>query len=207
MNRSSRVHDLAVVCVVLLWVGAAGTASAAPVELTSPSFTVRGPTLSGGTRLDMSPAVPGTVGAMRATIGQSSPLGVSENAPPTLSLDPGFWPMAAMVDCADPGDVDCDGIPNALDNCPYFNTADTTDTDGNGIGDLCECGDQNEDATVNVLDILAINNAIFAPATQTPLCDTNNDRECDVLDILGANNKIFGADAFCRRFPAPAPVP
>jgi len=35
-------------------------------------------------------------------------------------------------------DADNDGIPDASDNCPSFPNSRQIDTDGNGIGDLCE---------------------------------------------------------------------
>lgn len=37
------------------------------------------------------------------------------------------------------GDVDDDGIPNASDNCPSIANSDQSDSNGNGIGDACEC--------------------------------------------------------------------
>ncbi len=106
--------------------------------------------------------------------------------------------------CLDPGDADCDGIPNGADLCPFHAELDpAADADGNGIGDECECGDQTGDGLVNVADILAINEVIFELQSPHPLCDTNEDGQCNVADILGANAKIFGADAFCSRYPAP----
>jgi hypothetical protein len=96
-----------------------------------------------------------------------------------------------------------DGIANEMDNCPDWPNGDQSDIDENGIGDACECGDQNGDGTVDVNDILAINAAIFDPSQVTDLCDTNDDQLCDVQDILGANAKIFGAPAYCARYPAP----
>ncbi len=35
-------------------------------------------------------------------------------------------------------DTDGDGIPDALDNCPYTPNPDQKDTDGDGIGDVCD---------------------------------------------------------------------
>ena len=35
-------------------------------------------------------------------------------------------------------DTDGDGIPDALDNCPFVANADQKDTDGDGIGDACD---------------------------------------------------------------------
>jgi hypothetical protein len=100
-------------------------------------------------------------------------------------------------------DRDNDGINDAGDSCPDWSNSDQLDADGNGIGDECECGDQNGDGTVDVSDLLAINAAIFDPSLATPLCDTNDDDLCDVQDIIGANAKLFGAPAYCARYPAP----
>jgi hypothetical protein len=100
-------------------------------------------------------------------------------------------------------DFDSDQVADDEDVCPFWPNPTQKDTDGNGIGDECECGDQNGDGTVNVNDILAVNAAIFDPAQATPLCDTNDDAGCDVADILGVNAKIFGAPAYCSRWPAP----
>jgi hypothetical protein len=102
-------------------------------------------------------------------------------------------------------DRDGDGVIDALDNCPDWSNVGQSDIDQNDIGDVCECGDQTGDGTVDVSDILAINAAIFDPSQVTELCDTNDDQLCDVNDILGANAKIFGAEAYCSRYPAPGP--
>jgi hypothetical protein len=100
-----------------------------------------------------------------------------------------------------PGDPDCDGIATGSDNCPAFRTANTADTDANGLGNPCECGDQTGDGRVNVQDLVAINLAIFTPGLATPLCDTNADGLCNVQDIVGANLRIFGQPAHCARNP------
>jgi hypothetical protein len=99
-------------------------------------------------------------------------------------------------------DRDADGMLDAVDPCPFV-ADDGSDTDGNGIGDSCECGDQSGDGTVSVADLLAVNSAIFDPSLATPLCDTNDDDQCDVQDLLGVNAKIFGAPAYCAKYPAP----
>ncbi len=105
-------------------------------------------------------------------------------------------------------DSDGDGVADSIDLCPATPDPAQVDTDGNGIGDLCECGDQTGDGTVNVQDVIAINAAIFDPALAQPLCDTNEDARCDVADVLGANAKIFGAPAYCAAYPSgPRPVP
>jgi hypothetical protein len=102
-------------------------------------------------------------------------------------------------------DSDGDGIPDDEDNCPRYGTAVLTDTDLDGRGDECECGDQNGDGRNTVADIVAINQAIFNPSQATPLCDGNNDDLCTVADIVAANNEIFSptSTSTCRRQPVP----
>lgn len=101
-------------------------------------------------------------------------------------------------------DRDGDRVRDSLDNCPAVPNRQA-DTDGNGIGDACECSDQNGDGTVNVLDILAINLAIFDPKLATPLCDGNDDGQCNVSDIVAANLKIYGKPSYCAAWPKPQP--
>jgi hypothetical protein len=111
--------------------------------------------------------------------------------------------VAALGACGNPADLDCDGLPNGVDRCPFFGSPDQSDSDADGIGNVCECGDQNGDGSVNVSDLVAINLAVFDPSRVTPLCDTNDDGLCNVADIVGANRKIFGQRAYCSRYPAP----
>lgn len=40
--------------------------------------------------------------------------------------------------CVSPDDIDGDGIPIGVDNCPYVPNPDQLDTNGNGVGDACE---------------------------------------------------------------------
>ncbi len=100
------------------------------------------------------------------------------------------------------GDGDGDGVPDAEDNCPAWPNTQV-DTDGNGIGDACECGDQNGDGTINISDILAINNVVFEIEPASALCDANDDGACNIGDILGVNARLFGAPTFCQQSPAP----
>jgi hypothetical protein len=87
-------------------------------------------------------------------------------------------------------DLDCNGVPDTLnaragvnddgaqDYCPHFSElnmggADPTanlaaDTDQDGRGNECECGDANLDGRVNVSDIVATNTSIFNPPSYPP---------------------------------------
>ena len=98
-------------------------------------------------------------------------------------------------------DADADGVPDADDNCVYWPNPSQRDVDNNSCGDVCECGDQSGDGRVNVLDILAINLALFDPSQATSLCDTNYDGRCNVSDVVGVQKKIAGAAAYCSRVP------
>jgi hypothetical protein len=78
--------------------------------------------------------------------------------------------------------------------------------DGNHRGDACECGDQDGNGRVNVLDLIAINLAIFNPALAAPLCDANDDGLCNVGDIVAANHTIYVPESStCSRQPVPGP--
>ena len=104
-----------------------------------------------------------------------------------------------------PPDTDGDGIPDTDDICSAWPNAGQEDTDQNGIGDVCECGDQTGDGVVSILDILEMNQVIFGLVPAGELCDANDDGDCDVEDVLAANARLFGAPAHCERYPAPAP--
>jgi glucose/arabinose dehydrogenase len=102
-------------------------------------------------------------------------------------------------------DSDGDGLIDPVDRCPAFAASSQSDVDENGVGDLCECGDQNGDGTVDVNDLFAINHAIFNPELVTPLCDANGDDLCNVADVVAVNIDIFasGAVSSCSRRPLP----
>ncbi len=51
------------------------------------------------------------------------------------------------------GDIDGDGILDGVDNCINVPNPDQTDTDGNGVGDVCEGNfDRDDDGIPNILD-------------------------------------------------------
>jgi hypothetical protein len=91
-------------------------------------------------------------------------------------------------------DSDGDGLGNACDACPQFaesSVRSSFDANGDGRGDLCQCGDANGDGFINVSDIVAINIAIFSKQPKPVLCDANGDGLCSVQDIVKVNLAIF----------------
>lgn len=81
-------------------------------------------------------------------------------------------------------DYDGDGIHNTTDNCPFAHNQWQEDSDGDGIGDICECDTADIDGLnpVNFDDF-----AILAPDwSMTCPClrgDTNQDNIVDSLDL------------------------
>ena len=72
----------------------------------------------------------------------------------------GLVTLAGPLNC--PDDYDCDGIPDAEDNCPSHRNADQLDCDDDGYGDICTiaecedeawCGDCNENGIPDGCDI------------------------------------------------------
>jgi hypothetical protein len=45
---------------------------------------------------------------------------------------------ARSLDAGTPSDLDGDGVPNGLDNCPTTPNADQADEDSDGVGDVCD---------------------------------------------------------------------
>jgi hypothetical protein len=94
--------------------------------------------------------------------------------------------------CLPHPDVDSDGIPNSLDNCPYAWNPGQEDTGGfhtatpDGIGNACQCGDVTGDGKVNSVDATMITRkalGLSAPAFNVPCnCDGTGDGKCNSAD-------------------------
>jgi cysteine-rich repeat protein len=105
-------------------------------------------------------------------------------------------------------DLDCDGVADGPDLCPFLNEFDPLansdfatggDAATGPLGDECECGDQTRDGFVDVNDILGANAAIFNPALEQTTCDATGDVNCNIDDILAINREIFvPGTAVCR---------
>jgi hypothetical protein len=82
-------------------------------------------------------------------------------------------------------DSDDDGIPDGSDACPFVQDPDQRDTDGNDLGDVCQCGDLDGDGITNVIDALAIaRGEVSSSDPQFEHCDVNGDGSCNVADAL-----------------------
>jgi hypothetical protein len=88
-------------------------------------------------------------------------------------------------DSGDPNDNPCaDGVTEDCDdNCPYVpnNSAGDvqTDTDLNGLGNVCQCGDVNGDGRNNFIDARLI---LFPGVFDEAKCDVNGDGACNFID-------------------------
>jgi hypothetical protein len=106
-------------------------------------------------------------------------------------------------------DTDGDGVPNQYDNCPYTANPDQKDSGGlnssapDGVGDVCQCGDIDNNGIVNATDALKYNRASLglspyfsiagAPGAAAPeKCDVNGDHVCDATDALIINRATLG---------------
>lgn len=100
-------------------------------------------------------------------------------------------------------DADGDGVPDASDNCVHTANADQLDVGGlggfisDGIGDACQCGDLNDDGSVDLLDA-ALYQRGLAGATPTALpqdkCSVIGGRvDCEPNDRRALREAIIGS--------------
>jgi hypothetical protein len=101
-------------------------------------------------------------------------------------------------------DSDADGTPDDTDTCPWDPTWNLYDADGNGIGDACECGDQNRDGAVDVKDLVAFPEGI-REGRPSALCDVTGDGRCSIADLMGVRDRLSGLPVWCAHYPAPHP--
>lgn len=86
-------------------------------------------------------------------------------------------PVRLTIGCA--ADADCDGAPDGVDNCPTTSPADQTDTDHDGLGNLCD-SDDDGDGIADAVDV--------CPLDPDPLQeDADQDQVGDACDVCPAD--------------------
>ena len=93
---------------------------------------------------------------------------------------------AGLVPCATGETEGCS------DNCPFESNAEgddvQRDSDGNGRGDACECGNVDRNTSLNIFDALMIAQGTLVPPLVTMIhpraCDADGNGRCDIFDAL-----------------------
>ena len=119
-----------------------------------------------------------------------------------LTLETGWTCNGASPTVCTMVDTDGDGVPDLIDNCPYTDNPDQTDTGGvgagsppDGIGDACQCGDVNNDGFVTGIDATLIQRAVAPGVTNLPgylKCDVNADGICNNIDATIIQRAVVG---------------
>jgi hypothetical protein len=114
-------------------------------------------------------------------------------------------------------DDDGDGWCGDIDLCPgIFNPSDNGDTNDDGIGDACQCGDVNLDGSANnddVTEILLVlwgYKAYLGGSTEWGLCDVSDDGNCNNDDVTLILMRLWGYEAYLpanTRWVCPATSP
>ena len=90
-------------------------------------------------------------------------------------------------------DADGDGVGDGIDNCPFYASADLTDSNGDFRGDVCQCGDANGDGEITPADVQAIVLcALGLELCDGSLVDTDGDGATTALDIGGTSAVLNG---------------
>ncbi len=103
------------------------------------------------------------------------------------------------------GDADADGFCDAgpdPDLCPDSANVTNTDTNGDGIGDECQCGDINGDGAANNDDVTEILLALWGygaytqPSNNWAICDVTGDGNCNNDDVTEILLPLWGYGAY-----------
>jgi hypothetical protein len=119
-----------------------------------------------------------------------------------LGFPPGIQQSCYFATPGAARDSDADGVHDLDDNCTYASNPDQADSGGiattepDGIGDVCQCGDVNEDHRVNSADATVIKRwalGLYIPLPFNPdFCDVTNNGQCNSADATGIKRKALG---------------
>jgi hypothetical protein len=120
-------------------------------------------------------------------------LQIFQNALGSCEGEPNFIPEADddLSGCIDEFDLhflfvedeDADGIPNSGDNCPFMKNPEQEDTDGDGIGDICQA-DINNDGKIDVFDLALLGSKwMFSDCGDCAGADIDHDGNVDINDL------------------------
>ena len=89
-------------------------------------------------------------------------------------------------------DTDGDGHPDKSDNCRVVPNADQKDTDGDDIGDACECGDFNGTGVLSTVDARLIQRCATGEFACASLCDVTGEGLCNTIDARIIQRYVVG---------------
>lgn len=163
--------------------------SQAQVSLTSSN--------AGGSRLVATLTVTGLGGTFQLKLGSGTFVQRDLNVSPFFEDVPLSTPVGTvLVTVTVPLDSDGDGILDEADNCPFVPNAPQTNSDSQPAGDVCQCGDVNNDFIVDGLDVqIARENLLGSPLSGSfhlERCNVIGTSICGIDDIFVINHVALG---------------